>query len=44
MGIVVPVKDGKVVDETGSANSLSQVTKSAFGSADEVSGSTGTDI
>ncbi len=35
MGIVVPVKDGKVVDETGSANSLSQVTKSSNSALDK---------
>ncbi len=35
MSIIVPVKDGKVVDETASANSLSQATKSSNSALDK---------
>lgn len=35
MGIIVPVKDGQVVDNSASANSLSEVTKSSGGSLDK---------
>lgn len=35
MGIIVPVKDGKVVDDSASANSLSEVNKSSGGSLDK---------
>ncbi len=35
MGIIIPVKDGEVVDNTASSNSLSQVTKSSNSSLDK---------